>query len=261
MFVVWEGREIEHMSCVMNVIETGSALWTNSSCKGVTDLLCIQRKVNNLCELFSLLTSERSFPAGGQSASWFAGDTFKVVRSLRFVMHLSVAGNEGGKSFTWLARPIRPAKDNKAHSGLRRCVKYPHRLSLSHTHIFALFLFYCSEMKVKMSAEQTERARPRAQEAGCAGSRQFSGLTPFGSVRRLTTGRHRHSVPLRGVKVRLIPDQAVTHNHRGKLWALLARVFWQYEVLRWEKAWMNNRCIRKKERDSAVGFVIWIWAL
>ncbi len=123
-----------------NVIETGSVLWTESSCKGVTGLLCVQRKANNLCELFSLLTSERSFPAGGESASWFAGDTFKVAHSPWFVMHLSVAGNEGGKSFTWLARPIRPAKDNKAHSGLRRCVKYPHSLALSRAHIRSILV-------------------------------------------------------------------------------------------------------------------------
>lgn len=139
MVVVWEGKEIKHTSRVTNVIETGSALLTESSCKRVTDLLCAQRKANNLCELFSLLTSERSFPAGGESASWFAGDTFKVARSPRFVMHLSVAGNEGGKSFTWLARPIRPAKDNKAHSGLRRCVKYPHCLALSHS-LYSCFI-------------------------------------------------------------------------------------------------------------------------
>lgn len=42
-------------------------------------MLYVQRKANNLCELFSLLTSERSLPAGGERASWFAGDKLKVA--------------------------------------------------------------------------------------------------------------------------------------------------------------------------------------
>lgn len=149
-------------------------------------LLCVQR---NLCELFSLLTSERSLPAGGERASWFAGDKLKVALfSLWFAMDLSVAVEEGGVSFTWLARPIRPAKDNKSTRWLEEMSNTPAvSLSFIHKHARSILVLLLRRLKCLLNKQN----EPDPGRAPLAVPNSIRG------VRRATVGRRGHSARLR----------------------------------------------------------------